>query len=303
MSKRAALQALAGVITLAAVFGWSVAAYAQGMEKIKLALHWNAPTHQFIHYYAAIKLGFFKEQNLDVELATLPGSVPAVLAVNSGDAQIGQASGDAILVNLVNGAPLKIVFLLFQQTPTGVIVFENSGIKNFAGLRGKTVSTAVASPEGIMLNAHLRDAGLNPEKDLRILNVAPGAKLTMQLTGQADASTGFADYQYIQAQMAGHKVSFLPFSTNEAPLYGHAVFANSSWLEKHPDTMRRFLTATLRGLAWAHDNIDKAVDMVVGWDPTVKIDPVFTKRGLEVILNEVVPSALTAKSGIGRMEG
>src|SRR5262249_48932709 len=154
-------------------------------------LHWNAPTHELVAYYAATKFGFFKEQNLDVELLALPGSIPAVTAVSTGDAQIGQASSDAILVGLGGGAALKVVFLVFQQTPAGVIVFQNSGIRTFADLRGKTVSTSVASPEGIMLNARLRQSGVDPTGGLRILNVAPGAKLTMQLTGQAEASTGF----------------------------------------------------------------------------------------------------------------
>lgn len=302
MITRAALKAVAWFAVLAAMAGWSTTAGAQSTDKIKLALHWNAPTHQFVKYYAAIKLGFYKEQRLDVELAKLPGSIPAVISVTNGDSPIGQASSDAILVSLANGAPLKAVFLLYQQTPTGVIVFESSGIKTLADLRGKTVSTAVASPEGIMLNARLRELGINPEKDLRILNVAPGAKLTMQLTGQADASTGFADFQFIQAQMAGRQVAFLPFSTKSAPLYGHAIFVNSNWLDKNQDAMRRFLVATVRGLVWAHDNVDKAVEMVVGWDPSVKVDPEFVRRGWRVNLVDLIPSSVTAEKGIGHME-
>ena len=59
MITRAALKAVAWLAVLAAMVGWSTTAGAQGTDKIKLALHWNAPTHQFVHYYAAIKLGFY----------------------------------------------------------------------------------------------------------------------------------------------------------------------------------------------------------------------------------------------------
>jgi ABC-type nitrate/sulfonate/bicarbonate transport system substrate-binding protein len=132
--------------------------------------------------------------------------------------------------------------------------------------------------------------------------VAPAAKLTMQLTGQADASTGLADFQYIQAQMQGRKVDFLPFSTDSAPLYGHAIFVNTNWLEKHQDAARRFIAATVRGMAWARDNIPEAVDLVVAWDPTVKVDPEFAKRGWEVNLNDLITNKRTASQGIGHME-
>jgi len=282
--------------------GWHATASAQAPEKIKLALHWNAPAHQFLQYYAAIKFGYYKELGLDVELLPLAGSVPAVLSVSAGDAQIGQASSDAILVSLASGAPLKAIFMFYQQTPNGVIVFKDSGIKSFADLRGKTVASSASSPDMIILNARLRELGINSEKDLNILNVAPAAKLTMQLNGQADASTGLADFQYIQAQMQGRKVDFLPFSTDAAPLYGHAIFTNNNWLEKHQDSARRFLAATVRGMKWAHDNIPDAVKMVVDWDPSVKVDPEFAKRGWEVNLNDLVINKRTAQNGIGNME-
>jgi NitT/TauT family transport system substrate-binding protein len=228
--------------------------------------------------------------------------VPAVLSVSAGDAQIGQASSDAILVGLASGAPLKAIFMFYQQTPNGVIVFKDSPIKSFADLRGKTVASSAASPDMIILSAKLRERGIDPQKDVNILNVAPAAKLTMQLNGQADASTGLADFQYIQAQMQGRNVAFLPFSTDDAPLYGHAIVANDKWLTAHPDTARRFLAATVRGMTWAHDNIPEAVKMVVEWDSTVKIDPEFARRGWEVNLKDLVVNKRTAVSGIGRME-
>ncbi len=292
-----------GLAFIAAAFLLTIGgAQAQQMEKIKVALHWNAPIEEFVQYYVAIKNGYYKAANLDVELMHLPGSLPSVTAVGAGDAQIGQASSDAILVSLGGGAPLKAIFVLFQQTPAGVIVFKESNIKDFKDLKGKTIATAVASPEAIMLTARLREVGLNPEKDVNILNVAPGAKLTMQLTGQADTSTGFADFQFIQAQNSGRNVEFIPFSTKATPLYGHGLVANTTWLEKHQDATKRFIAATLKGLAWTRDNVDAATDIVVKWDPTVKVDAAFHKRGWEVEMAELITNSTTKEKGLGHME-
>jgi NitT/TauT family transport system substrate-binding protein len=302
MKIQAMRRVLFGLFALAVIGMAPSSAQEQKLEKVKVALHWNAPAHQFLHYYAAIKNGYYKAQGLEVELLALPGSVPAVLSVNAGDTQVGQASSDAILLSLTSGATLKSIFLLYQQTPNGVIVLKNSGIKSFADLRGKAIATSVASPEGLMLTARLREAGIDPEKDVRLLNVAPAAKLTMQLTGQADASTGLFDFQYIQAQMQGKDVEFLPFSTEAAPLYGHAIFVNTNWLEKNQAVARRFVLATVQGLTWAHDNIDKAVDMVVTWDSGVKVDREFARRGWEVNLKDLIVNNRTKKQGVGHME-
>jgi NitT/TauT family transport system substrate-binding protein len=183
-----------------------------------------------------------------------------------------------------------------------VITFKESNIRGFADLKGKSISTSVASPEGIMLKARLKEVGLDAERDVRILNVAPGAKLTMQLNGQADTSTGFVNFQLIQAELAGRNVAFLPFSTPAEPLYGHAVFANATWLDRNPDDAKRFVAATVKGIAWARDNVDKAVDLVVTWDTSLNIDRNFIKRDWEAHLAQLMGSDLTARSGIGHME-
>jgi NitT/TauT family transport system substrate-binding protein len=234
-------------------------------------------------------------------LLALPGSVPAVTSVAAGEAQLGQAGSDAILVGLDKGAPLKVVWLLYQSTPTGVIALKKANIKSLADFRGKTISTAVASPEGILLRARLKEAGLDPNRDVTLLNVAPAAKLTMMLTGQADGSTGFSNFQVIQAQMQGHEVTFFPFSTEKQPLYGHAIFTNEKFLAEKPDVIRRYLKATVAGLLWGRDNPEKAVELVATWDPSVKIDPEFVRRDWAVQLASLIPSELTAKQGVGYM--
>jgi NitT/TauT family transport system substrate-binding protein len=272
-----------------------------GQEKLKVALNWNAPNAGFVHHYAAKKMGFYAAEGLDVELLALPGSVPAVTSVAAGDAQLGQAGADAILVGMSQGAPLKVVWLLYQSTPTGIIAPKKTNIRTLADLRGKTVSTAVASPEGILLRARLREAGVNPDRDVTLLNVAPGAKLTMMLTGQSDASTGFVNFQMIQAQMQGHDVTFIPFSTEKQPLYGHAVFASEKFVKEKPDVIRRYLKATITGLLWARDNVDKAVELVTTWDPSLKIDAEFVRRDWISQLNSLISSDLTAKQGVGHM--
>jgi len=274
---------------------------ARGQEKLKVALNWNAPNAGFVHHYAAKKMGLYAAEGLDVELLALPGSVPAVTSVAAGEAQLGQAGADAILVGMSQGAPLKVVWLFYQATPTGVIAPKKNNIGTLADLRGKTVSTAVASPEGILLRARLREAGVNPDRDVTLLNVAPAAKLTMMLAGQSDASTGFVNFQMIQAQMQGQDVTFIPFSTEKQPLYGHAVFASEKFVKEKPDVIRRYLKATVAGLLWARDNVDKAVDLVATWDPSIRIDTEFVRRDWIVQLNSLISSELTAKQGVGYM--
>ena len=278
------------------------AAQTSKLEKIKIALHWNAPIAGFVHYYAAQSLGFYKAEGLDVELVGLPGSSAVITSVSNGDTQFGQAGAETIVSAAAKRANLKAVFLVYQKNPDGVIVYKDSKIQDFGGLRGKTISMTVQGSEAKMLNVKLRQAGLNPERDLTLLNVAPGAKLTMMLTGQADATAGFLNFQLIQAQMQGKEVSFLPFSTDKEPLFGHAIVVNSVWLAGNNEPARRFVRATLKGVVWSKDNFDKAVDMIVGWDSTLKVDRDLVKRDLAVSLSDLTSGGLAKTKGLGYMD-
>jgi NitT/TauT family transport system substrate-binding protein len=269
---------------------------------MKLALHWNAPIAAFLPYYAAIRNGYYKDEGIAVELVGLPGSATVVTSVSAGDSQVGQAGAETILSGIAKQAAIKAIFLLYQSNPDGVIVYKDSGIKSYADLKGKTISMTVVGSEAKMLSAKLRQAGIDPENDLKLLNVSPGAKLTMMLNKQADATAGFINFQYIQAEMAGVKVDFLPFSTPQQPLYGHAVIANTAWLNTHKDETGRFLRASIKGLVWSRDNFDAAVDLVVSWDPTIRVDRELVKRDWEVEIKDLISGGLAKTQGVGYME-
>ena len=124
----------------------------------------------------------------------------------------------------------------------------------------------------------------------------------MMLTGQADATAGFLNFQLIQAQMQGKEVSFLPFSTERAPLFGHAIVANSTWLANNTDQAKRFIRATTKGVIWSKDNFDKAVDMIVNWDTTLKIDRDLVRRDLAISLSDLTSGGLAKTVGLGHMD-
>jgi NitT/TauT family transport system substrate-binding protein len=295
--QRVVLGTCVSFIVIGAVMGSSIA---HAQDKIKFAFNWTTPIASFIQFYAAESQGFYAREGLEVEFVSIPGSGPTVSAIGSGEPSIGLAAGDPGLVAISKGTPIKAVWLQYQQNPTGVISFTKSGINSFADLKGKTISTSAATPEGFALRTRLGQANVDPENDVTILSVAGGAKLAMMLSGQADASTGFRNYQFILAQMKGHDVSFLPFATAEEPMYQNAIFAHTDYLAANPDVVRRFLKASIDGLIWARDNVDEAIKLVTTWDPSLEVNEDFTKRDWMAQL-PLYSSELTAEQGVGYM--
>jgi ABC-type nitrate/sulfonate/bicarbonate transport system substrate-binding protein len=124
---------------------------------------------------AADELGFFKAEGLDVriELAAMLG---ATKALRNGDADAMMAGSiHDVLTEFPDWQGVKIVVALSQGTPWLLTVRANLPARHgdLQALRGLRL-TAAHGPD-LALKQMLRAAGINPDRDLEIVDL-PGAK-------------------------------------------------------------------------------------------------------------------------------
>jgi NitT/TauT family transport system substrate-binding protein len=249
----------------------------------------------------AVSLGYYEEENLDVEFQWLQGSAAAVQQVGAGSADLGVAGSDTILGGLAEDLPLIAVANHLQNTPTGIVYPSEESYSTFADFAGLRISTSQVGPEAPTLISRLQEAGLDPESDVELIYVDPQAKCAVMLTGESDACTGFNTFQLLQVRQEDPEAKFLSFSTEDRPLLGHSIFANTSYAEQNGDVIRRFLRATARGFAEADKDLEKATDYVLENNPE-GADREFFRAGIDIMHGELIRSERTEANGWGRME-
>jgi len=246
---------------------------------VRLALHFNSPQASWVGIYVAEEEGYYDELGIDLDIQYLGGSTLAVQAVGSGQADIGLAAPDSLLAAFEQEIPLVAVANHIQQDSTGVIV--NGEAESFEDLAGLRVATAQGTAESGMFQAALATADV--ADDVTIDYVESAAKCTMVISGNADACTGFAYSQFVQLQLAGLEPSFLPFSTDEAPLPGHMIFATEKFVADSGDVVARFLEATFRGYAAADADRANAFEVISALATTA--DPAQLERATDLVLD------------------
>jgi ABC-type nitrate/sulfonate/bicarbonate transport system substrate-binding protein len=124
---------------------------------------------------AADELGFFKDEGLDVqiELVAMLGATKA-LRDGAADAMIAGSVHD-LLTEFTDWKGAKLCVALSQGTPWLLTVRADlaAGRGDFEALRGLRL-TAAAGPD-LVFKQMLRNAGLDPERDLEIVEL-PGAR-------------------------------------------------------------------------------------------------------------------------------
>jgi NitT/TauT family transport system substrate-binding protein len=267
------------------------------------------------YYFVALEKGYYARQNLDVQIVRGQGSADAVKQVAAGTAQIGFADTAAVILARGNDQiPVKLVAIVYAKPPHAIYVLKESGIAKPKDLEGKKIADTAFSAVPKLFEAYAKAADIDASKVTWLVAAAdtlPG----MLTTGRADGIGQFTVGEPLLAKSAAPKqVLALAYADVGLDLYGNGIIASDGLIKSNPDLVRRFVTATMQGLADAiadpkqagaimnkhHREVDadvaaaetKIVGTLTG-QPLGVLDPARVKKAIEI-----VGRAYTLKSAV-----
>jgi NitT/TauT family transport system substrate-binding protein len=211
-------------------------AVAAPATSIVLQANWYAEP-EYGGYYEALAKGYYKEENLDVHIAQGgPGAFP-VQKVAAGQVQFGLARSDDLIMAAQQGLPVLIVAAQLEHDPQVVIVHAESPVKGFRDLDGKSI---MVEPGSTWISY------LEQKYSIHI-NTIPENYGTAQFLADKD----FIQQGFLTAEpfvFDQHKVasrSLLIADSGYDPY--RALFCSRSFASAHPDAVRAFIRASIRG--------------------------------------------------------
>lgn len=144
------------------------------------------------------------------------------------------------------------------------LVLDDSGIQEAADLRDKTLGVnALGTAVDVILRVYLRDHGLDPDVDVKFVEVGFGAMGAALREGRVDVGSFVHPFMDIEAEKGGVRTLF---SAAEVlgPNSAIATVARNKFLEEHPQAVRSFLDDWVRGLQWLTDaqNREQAIQVM-----------------------------------------
>jgi NitT/TauT family transport system substrate-binding protein len=270
--------------------GLSLAA-ASAQTPLTFQLNWTAggPNAGFA---AAVGEGYYKAAGLDVTVVQGNGSGNTAQLVASGRAQVAYADAVAVAQLIAKGAPMKVVSTIYQSNPNEVSALKKTGIKAIGDLKGKKVGVPSGSSQTTMLPLLLKANGLK-ESDMTMMNMPVAAMVPSLLQGQVDAILGSMDAYQIQLESQGAELDNFRFADYGVPTVSTSIFASNGFIKDHPDVLRKFIAASLKGWSFALDNPEKTIKHVKALFPDVNeklataelaaITPLFCSGGAKFI--------------------
>lgn len=254
-------------------------------------------------FAVAMKMGWFKQEGVDVEVVPLPGSTDCVKSVAAGQLLVALPSVEPLAIVRPQGVKAKIYYTAYQTNAYGLAVPADSPIQKAAELKGKTIGvTNLASAGVIIARAQVAAAGLDPDRDVSIVVAGEGAQPAAMLRNRQVEALSQFDTQYALIANAGMPMRYLDRSQIER-FPGNGFLA----LEETVKTRRKELVGMARayakGTIFTLNNPEAAVRIVYEIFPETKPtgkDEATAVRDDVKVLQARLPHFLLEPAGVRR---
>jgi ABC-type nitrate/sulfonate/bicarbonate transport system substrate-binding protein len=252
----------------------------------------------FVGAYVADKKGFFAEQNLavDIQHVSTPGENFKFLSL--GQVQFSTADAATVIERAGDDPSLGIVAiaLIGQRGQQGFAVLRDSGIETPADWVGKRAGYKGTQPTPDFL-AILNANGIDPS-DVETVRVGFSPQVLTE--GEVDIFPLFLSNEPDTLRKLGYQITVVEAADFGAPTLGLTYVTTQEYLTQNPDIVLRFLKAVLRGIQYALDNPDEAIDIVLQFAPQEDRDHMRFMMDTELRAALVGPAY---QNGIGWMTG
>jgi NitT/TauT family transport system substrate-binding protein len=288
LDRRAFLaRALGGAAALATAGTATCSFGADGLKPLKLG---NIPIVNFAAVYRFKAIA--KDYGFDVEFVNFPSGTERLNALAGGYID-GSPSGSTQPILLRSkGVPIKIVCDVVRK---GKGLMVGSAVRTFNDLRGKDIATVRGATTDIWLRQKLADEGLNPDRDVNLVNMDYLQMATAVMADRVAAASG-AEPQIAAFEAKGGRVLSYLTETKLGDIDAVMCFLDG-FIRKD----RGLAKAVVAGMAKASQDLQRDPNLVPEMmADIVKVDKDVIRRSLKNLTFTIKPdqAALTNLAGI-----
>jgi NitT/TauT family transport system substrate-binding protein len=270
VSRRRILQAgAAGAAVLSAP-----AVHAQKAERIRLS--W-LPIMQTTALYVALQDKLFEKAGLDVEAVQFqnPNQIIDSLVAGQADAGApGAAAGITVLAESRYPGTFKVFGLQggglrVDRVNDGLIVRNDSPIRGFQDLKGRSLGHLPGIQWRTISRHMLRVNGLDPDRDVRLQELAVGLQVQAVVSGSVDATLSLEPVGSVaEATKEARRAIVNPCARVIAdPFYSGVSVLTTKFLKERPQAARRLVAVLDDATRIANAEFDRVRPYLAKYTP------------------------------------
>jgi len=231
---------------------------AEASVKINYRLKWLFNASVVGDLYADVN-NYFSAEGLDIKIKEGGPERDAIRELELGYAQFGVASADQVIRALSKGAPVVVIAQLFQINPLQWIYrTDKFNIKHIRDLKGKKIGITYGGNDETIMRTLLAKGKIS-EKEVKLVSVrydyTPFYQRKVDLWPVYRNSQGITIANKLRA--AGEEIHYVNPVEFEIRFVANSVVTSRRMLKDHPDIVKKFVLALLKGWEDSLDSVNK----------------------------------------------
>jgi NitT/TauT family transport system substrate-binding protein len=235
------------------------------------------PIMQTTAYYVALEEKLFEKACIEIVSTKMESPnqiIDALIAERADFGPPGAAAGIAMIAESKFPGKLKVFGLqgggvAVNRINDGLIVKPDSPIKSFADLKGKTLGHLPGIQWRTISKYMIRSAGLDPDKDVKLVDLAVAMQVAAVVGGTADATLSLEPVGSI-AVASGKAVRAMtnPVARVIAdPFYSGAAIMTTKFLKERPEVARKVVAVIDEATVLANADFAKYRPILTKYTP------------------------------------
>jgi NitT/TauT family transport system substrate-binding protein len=224
--------------------------------------------------FVALEEGFFQKHGLNVEAIEVQSPNNIIEGMATGRLEAAGVLAFPVLFSAETKYPGEIkIFATADETEldyvSAILVRRNSSIKTPEDLKGKRIGVYTGLTQVLFLKGIVSGMGLDPERDIEIVEIEPRLQIQGLEAGQYDALSTVEPYSTMaelngvcDVLIANPRVKYLqnPFPSVATPL-------SKDFIENNPEAARAYLSAMRDAIDFIRKNPQKAKSYLAKYTP------------------------------------
>jgi ABC-type nitrate/sulfonate/bicarbonate transport system substrate-binding protein len=260
--------------------------------------------------------GLFAKYGLNVEPVQIRGGALITMGIMSGQLQFSGAGAESVVAARIEGGDVVLLACPVDSDP--VYLIARPEIKSPAELKGKaTAVTRFGSTTHFYLRAALRHVGLDPEKDVTILQLGTGTEAVSAMEHGRISMAALTNRYAIPLLQRGWPV-FVDLSTTDLVYPSSCVASSRAFVKAEPKVADDFLRAYVAAIQLIKKDQNFAERTFAKWlrekEPYLikktvesyarlfKAAPYVPDKGIENVMKDLANRRTVPKDFIGRYD-
>jgi len=233
--------------------------YADTVNKnVSLQLSWFNQ-FQFAGYYIAKEKGFYKDEDLNVNIKPFQFGIDIPEGVNSGKIDFG-IGREVLILEKIKKKEIVALYALFQASPLILLTTKESNIDTLDKFEEKNIMTTLNDATEVSLKAMVS----SQKVDFKSLNLIKHSHdINDLINNKVDIMSGYLSKSPYHLQKMGIKYNSFSPKDYGFDMYSDFLYTNNQNIIDNLDVVLKFKKASLKGWDYAYKNIDETVNLIL----------------------------------------